>query len=229
MKDIILKFFLIFSIILSNAQYREWEDLSTFKINTEEPHSFYIPKDINGDSVTKSLNGIWSFKLFKNDELVPKEFYKIDFNKNDWQDIPVPSNWQFHSDDFPLYTNIIYPYEINPPFMPKEYNPIGLYHREFSIDENWNDKQIFIHFGAVKSAFYLWINGNFVGYSEGSKTPAEFDVTKYLNGNVNPITMKVIRWSDGTYIEDQDFWRLSGIESTTKIGHQRFLFEKQVE
>ena len=212
MKDIILKFFLIFSIILSNAQYREWEDLSTFKINTEEPHSFYIPKDINGDSVTKSLNGTWSFKLFKNDELVPKEFYKIDFNKNDWQDIPVPSNWQFHTDDFPLYTNIVYPYEINPPFMPKEYNPIGLYHREFSIDENWNDKQIFIHFGAVKSAFYLWINGNFVGYSEGSKTPAEFDVTKYLNGNVNQITMKVIRWSDGTYIEDQDFWRLSGIE-----------------
>ena len=212
MKDSVLKFFLIFSIIFSNAQYKEWEDLSTFKINTEEPHSFYIPKDINGDSVTKSLNGTWSFKLFKNDELVPKEFYKIDFNKNDWQDIPVPSNWQFHTDDFPLYTNIVYPYEMNPPFMPKEYNPIGLYHREFSIDENWNDKQIFLHFGAVKSAFYLWINGNFVGYSEGSKTPAEFDVTKYLNGSVNQITMKVIRWSDGTYIEDQDFWRLSGIE-----------------
>ena len=80
MKDSVLKFFLIFSIIFSNAQYKEWEDLSTFKINTEEPHSFYIPKDINGDSVTKSLNGTWSFKLFKNDELVPKDFYKIDFN-----------------------------------------------------------------------------------------------------------------------------------------------------
>ena len=150
--------------------------------------------------------------MFKNDELVPKDFYKNDFKKDDWQDIPVPSNWQFHTDDFPLYTNIVYPYEMNPPFMPKEYNPIGLYQREFSIDKNWNDKQIFIHFGAVKSAFYLYINGDFVGYSEGSKTPAEFDITKYLNLDVNQIVMKVIRWSDGTYIEDQDFWRLSGIE-----------------
>ena len=212
MKNYFIKIFLIFLFFNSNAQYKEWEDLSIFKINTEDPHTFFIPKDINGDSITKSLNGIWSFKLFKNDELVPKDFYKNDFKKDDWQDIPVPSNWQFHTDDFPLYTNIVYPYEMNPPFMPKEYNPIGLYQREFSIDKNWNDKQIFIHFGAVKSAFYLYINGDFVGYSEGSKTPAEFDITKYLNLDVNQIVMKVIRWSDGTYIEDQDFWRLSGIE-----------------
>ena len=212
MKNYFIKIFLIFLFFNSNAQYKEWEDLSIFKINTEDPHTFFIPKDINGDSITKSLNGTWSFKLFKNDELVPKDFYKNDFKKDDWQDIPVPSNWQFHTDDFPLYTNIVYPYEINPPFMPKEYNPIGLYQREFSIDKNWNDKQIFIHFGAVKSAFYLYINGDFVGYSEGSKTPAEFDITKYLNLDVNQIVMKVIRWSDGTYIEDQDFWRLSGIE-----------------
>ena len=212
MKNYFIKIFLIFLFFNSNAQYKEWEDLSIFKINTEDPHTFFIPKDINGDSITKSLNGTWSFKLFKNDELVPKDFYKNDFKKDDWQDIPVPSNWQFHTDDFPLYTNIVYPYEMNPPFMPKEYNPIGLYQREFSIDKNWNDKQIFIHFGAVKSAFYLYINGDFVGYSEGSKTPAEFDITKYLNLDVNQIVMKVIRWSDGTYIEDQDFWRLSGIE-----------------
>ena len=92
--------------------------------------------------------------------------------------------------------------------MPKEYNPVGLYHREFTVDKDWSDKQIFIHFGAVNSAFYLWINGDFIGYSEGSKTPAEFDISKYLNGSVNQLVMKVIRWSDGTYIEDQDFWRL---------------------
>ena len=184
----------------------------TFKINTEEPHSFFIPKDINGDSITKSLNGTWNFKWYKNDELVPNGFYNKTYNKDDWQDIPVPSNWQFHTDDFPLYTNIIYPYEINPPFMPKDYNPVGLYNRNFTIDKSWDDKQIFIHFGAVKSAFYIWINGDFVGYSEGSKTPAEFDITKYLNRDVNQVTLKVIRWSDGTYLEDQDFWRLSGIE-----------------
>mgnify|MGYP006061400009 FL=1 len=138
--------------------------------------------------------------MFKNDELVPNDFFKTDFGKDDWQKIPVPSNWQFHTDDFPLYTNIVYPYEINPPYMPKEYNPVGLYHREFTVDKDWNDKQIFIHFGAVNSAFYLWINGEFVGYSEGSKTPAEFDVSKYLNKSVNQLVMKVIRWSDGTYL-----------------------------
>ena len=212
MNNYFLKIFLIFSIFYSNAQYKEWEDLSTFKINTEEPHSFFIPKDINGDSITKSLNGTWNFKWYKNDELVPNGFYNKTYNKDDWQDIPVPSNWQFHTDDFPLYTNIIYPYEINPPFMPKDYNPVGLYNRNFTIDKSWDDKQIFIHFGAVKSAFYIWINGDFVGYSEGSKTPAEFDITKYLNRDVNQVTLKVIRWSDGTYLEDQDFWRLSGIE-----------------
>ncbi len=93
MKDAILRIFLIFSVLFSSAQYKEWEDLSTFKINTEEPHSFFIPKDVNGDSITKYLNGTWNFKLFKNDELVPKDFFKIDFGKDDWQKIPVPSNW----------------------------------------------------------------------------------------------------------------------------------------
>ena len=102
MKNYFIKIFLIFLFFNSNAQYKEWEDLSIFKINTEEPHTFFIPKDINGDSITKSLNGTWNFKLFKNDELVPKDFYKNDFKKDDWQDIPVPSNWQFHTDDFPL-------------------------------------------------------------------------------------------------------------------------------
>ncbi|MDG1052788.1 MAG: glycoside hydrolase family 2 TIM barrel-domain containing protein, partial [Flavobacteriaceae bacterium] len=118
----------------------------------------------------------------------------------------------FHSEDFPVYTNIIYPYEINPPYMPKDYNPIGLYHREFRVKKDWVDKEVFIHFGAVNSAFYIWINGTKVGYSEGSKTPAEFNITKYLNKENNSIVLQVIRWSDGTYLEDQDFWRLSGIE-----------------
>jgi beta-galactosidase len=96
--------------------------------------------------------------------------------------------------------------------MPKDYNPIGLYHREFRVKKDWVDKEVFIHFGAVNSAFYIWINGTKVGYSEGSKTPAEFNITKYLNKENNSIVLQVIRWSDGTYLEDQDFWRLSGIE-----------------
>ena len=177
----------IISITFLNGQNREWEDLSVFSLNTEKPHATFYPfssekllleNDLNKNPLYYSLNGDWDFKLYNNIDLVPKNFHS---NKNiikKWDKIPVPANWQFHSDDFPLYTNIVYPYEINPPYMPKDYNPIGLYHREFRVKKNWVDKEVFIHFGAVNSAFYIWINGTKVGYSEGSKTPAEFNITK---------------------------------------------------
>ena len=212
----ILKIFInlvvLFFITISFSQYREWEDLSVFKINTEQPHSFFIPYDKAGDSLTKTLNGTWDFKLYKIDDDIPKEFYKKSYNKSDWDKIPVPSNWQFHTEDFPVYTNIIYPYEINPPFMPSDYNPVALYKRNFNLSKDWENMEVFIHFGAVNSAFYVWVNEKFVGYSEGSKTPAEFNLTDFLIEGNNEIVLKVIRWSDGTYLEDQDFWRLSGIE-----------------
>ncbi|MBT3443290.1 MAG: DUF4981 domain-containing protein [Flavobacteriaceae bacterium] len=204
-----------------NSQYREWEDLSVFSVNTEDPHATFYPfssennllnLDLTKSELYESLNGTWNFKLFSNADSLPEMFFSNNFNKSDWQKIPVPSNWQFHSDDFPLYTNIVYPYEINPPYMPKEYNPIGLYHRKFELKKGWVDKEIFIHFGAVNSAFYIWINGTKVGYSEGSKTPSEFNLTNVLKQGENTIVLQVIRWSDGTYLEDQDFWRLSGIE-----------------
>jgi len=202
----------LFFITNTYSQYREWEDLSVFKINTEEPHSFFIPYDKAGDSLTKTLNGTWDFKLYKIDDDIPKEFYKKSYDKSDWDKIPVPSNWQFHTEDFPVYTNIIYPYEINPPFMPSDYNPVALYKRNFNLNKDWENMEVFIHFGAVNSAFYVWVNEKFVGYSEGSKTPAEFNLTDFLIDGNNEIVLKVIRWSDGTYLEDQDFWRLSGIE-----------------
>ena len=203
---------MLFFITISFSQYREWEDLSVFKINTEQPHSFFIPYDKAGDSLTKTLNGTWDFKLYKIDDDIPKEFYKKSYDKSDWDKIPVPSNWQFHTEDFPVYTNIIYPYEINPPFMPSDYNPVALYKRNFNLNKDWENMEVFIHFGAVNSAFYVWVNEKFVGYSEGSKTPAEFNLTDFLIDGNNEIVLKVIRWSDGTYLEDQDFWRLSGIE-----------------
>ena len=218
------KLFFLLSVLgftFLNAQYREWEDLSVFSINTEKPHATFYPfsneqlvmeNDLNNNVLYETLNGEWDFKLYRNIDSVPKNFYLKKSNVKKWDNIPVPANWQFHSEDFPVYTNIIYPYEINPPFMPKDYNPIGLYHRKFKISKEWNDKEVFIHFGAVNSAFYIWINGVKVGYSEGSKTPAEFNITKYINSGTNTIMLQVIRWSDGTYLEDQDFWRLSGIE-----------------
>ena len=219
-----IKLFFLLSVLgftFLNAQNREWEDLSVFSINTEKPHATFYPfsneqlvmeNDLNNNVLYEILNGKWDFKLYRNIDSVPKNFYLKKSNIKKWDNIPVPANWQFHSEDFPVYTNIVYPYEINPPFMPKDYNPIGLYHRKFKISKEWNDKEVFIHFGAVNSAFYIWINGVKVGYSEGSKTPAEFNITKYINSGTNTIMLQVIRWSDGTYLEDQDFWRLSGIE-----------------
>ena len=219
-----IKLFFLLSVLgftFLNAQNREWEDLSVFSINTEKPHATFYPfsneqlvmeNDLYNNVLYETLNGNWDFKLYRNIDSVPKNFYLKKSNIKKWDNIPVPANWQFHSEDFPVYTNIVYPYEINPPFMPKDYNPIGLYHRKFKISKEWNDKEVFIHFGAVNSAFYIWINGVKVGYSEGSKTPAEFNITKYINSGTNTIMLQVIRWSDGTYLEDQDFWRLSGIE-----------------
>ena len=208
------------SLFFLYSQNREWEDLSIFSINTEKPHATFYPfksekflleNDIKNNDLFMFLNGDWDFKLYRNIDSVPKFFFNK-INEINWKKIPVPSNWQFHSNDFPVYSNIIYPYEINPPFMPNDYNPVGLYHREFEFKEEWMEKELFIHFGGVNSAFYLWINGKKIGYSEGSKTPAEFNITKYVNEGINTVSLKVIRWSDGTYIEDQDFWRLSGIE-----------------
>ncbi len=219
-----IKLFFLLSVLgftFLNAQNPEWEDLSVFSINTEKPHATFYPfsneqlvmeNDLNNNVLYETLNGNWDFKLYRNIDSVPKNFYLKKSNVKKWDNIPVPANWQFHSEDFPVYTNIVYPYEINPPFMPKDYNPIGLYHRKFKVSKEWNDKEVFIHFGAVNSAFYIWINGVKVGYSEGSKTPAEFNITKYINSGTNTIMLQVIRWSDGTYLEDQDFWRLSGIE-----------------
>ena len=212
--------FFIYCSLLS-SQNREWEDLSIFSINTEKPHATFYPfgsekllleNNFKNNNLYTLLNGQWDFKLYRNIDSVPKNFYKKKSNVKKWNIIPVPSNWQFHSKDFPVYSNIIYPYKINPPYMPKDYNPVGLYHKTFAINDEWSDKEVFVHFGGVNSAFYLWINGKKIGYSEGSKTPAEFNITNYINKGKNSMFLQVIRWSDGTYIEDQDFWRLSGIE-----------------
>ena len=198
----------------------EWEDLSVFKINTTKPHSHFKlfgSKEEKSSSLEFLLNGTWNFKLYDSPDLVDDSFYDPNYDVSSWENIPVPSNWQFHSDDFPLYTNIIYPYELNPPKVPRDYNPVGCYVRRFEIPESWKNNQVFIHFGSVNSAFYLWINGEKVGYSEGSKTPAEFNISDYIVKGENHIALQVIRWSDGTYIEGQDFWRLSGIQRDVRL------------
>jgi len=161
------------------------------------------------------LNGLWKFNWSKSPELRPEDFYKDEYNTSHWDDIKVPANWEVEGYGIPIYTNASYPFQkgaLAPPDIPDGYNPVGSYKRSFDVPENWNAKEIFIHLGAVKSAFYIWINGEKVGYSQGSKLPAEFNISKFLKPGKNAIALEVYRWSDGSYLECQDFWRISGIE-----------------
>ncbi len=168
-----------------------------------------------------SLNGPWKFNWVQDPRKRPMDFYLPDYNDSGWDTFKVPANWEVNGYGLPIYVN--HPYEftghakkgaaLNPPFdIPEDNNPVGSYRRKFSLPENWKGRQVFIHLGAVKSAFYIWINGKKVGYSEDSKLSAEFDITKYLQPGENLVALQVYRWSDGSYLECQDMWRISGIE-----------------
>ncbi|MEN8186840.1 MAG: glycoside hydrolase family 2 TIM barrel-domain containing protein [Bacteroidota bacterium] len=172
-------------------------------------------KDLSKAENYLLLNGTWKFNWVRETGSRPKDFYKEDFSTEKWNNIKVPSNWEVEGYGIPIYTNAEYPFNTknpNPPDIPDGYNPVGSYKRNFEISSNWDGKEIFIHLGAVKSAFYIWINGKKVGYSQGSKLPAEFNLTDFVKPGINSIALEVYRWSDGSYLECQDFWRISGIE-----------------
>lgn len=200
----------------------EWENPEIFQINREAPTaSFYRYADERtalenesweNSSFYQSLNGEWDFNYADSVPERPTTFFNSEFDTSDWDKIPVPSNWELEGHGIPIYTNVIYPFPKNPPFIPHDKNSVGSYRRDFEIPENCDGKNIYLHFAGVSGATYVWINGEKVGYSEGSKTPAEFDITKYLKAGKNSLAVQVLRWSDASYLEDQDFWRLSGIE-----------------
>lgn len=160
----------------------------------------------------KSLNGKWKFHWVKKPADRPKNFYKNDFDVSSWDEIEVPANWELQGYGIPIYVNDRYPFPKNPPYIPHDYNPVGSYKKSFTIPADWEEKEIFIQFGAVKSAAYFWLNGEFIGYNQDSKTPVEFNLTKHLQKGENTISVEIYRWSDGAYLECQDFWRLSGME-----------------
>lgn len=205
----------------SQTDYVYWQDLSVFKVNTEAPRATFVPYD-SADKVSadkyenspyyKLLNGDWKFHWSPNPSSVPADFFKPEYDVSNWDELPVPSNWQMHGYDYPIYTNIEYPFPKNPPFVPQDENATGAYRTTFTVPSDWDGQQVFIHFAGVNSGFYLYVNGQEVGYSEGSKTAAEFNITKYLIDGENVLAAKVIRHTDGSYLEDQDFWRVSGIE-----------------
>lgn len=209
-----------------------------YEINREDAHASFYSFDNVEDAITRNaedssrtifLNGDWKFQLADNPMERNLEFFETSYDTSTWDTIKVPSNWQTEGYDIPMYTDTRYPWEgIEMPLIgtsPTVYNPVASYKREFNLPGNWSGDEIFVSLQGVESAFYLWVNGKFVGYSEDSYTPAEFDITPYLNGDgeTNDISVQVYRWSDGSYLEDQDFIRLSGIFRDV------FLYSKEKE
>ncbi|BFT71198.1 glycoside hydrolase family 2 TIM barrel-domain containing protein [Paenibacillus sp. P36] len=205
--------------------YPEWNNNpQIFQLNRLEAHATLMPYRSEAEALAgvreasdfyQTLNGTWKFHFAENAEGRPQEFYKNGYDYSGWSDIAVPSHWQLQGFDFPQYTNIIYPWvgheEVKPPYAPVKYNPVGSYSRSFTIPASWAEQPVYLSFQGVESAFYVWVNGDFVGFSQDSFTPAEFDITPYLVEGENKLAVEVYRWSDASWLEDQDFWRLSGI------------------
>lgn len=221
----VLALFCIFHAFLGGmAQVQnlppDWENPEIVERNKEPGHSTLMPYDseaqaLKGDRLAspfcKVLNGIWKFYYANKPADRPVRFYEKVYDVTDWDDIAVPGNWQLQGYDIPIYLNHPYAFEPDPPKVPHDWNPVGSYRRDFSLPDNWDGREVFLHFDGVESAFYVWVNGEKVGYSQGSRTPAEFNITPYLQRESNSLAVEVYRWSDGTYLECQDFWRLSGI------------------
>ncbi|PLM63096.1 beta-galactosidase, partial [Klebsiella michiganensis] len=196
---------------------REWENQHVTHHNVLAAHAplkAYANKEAaltKQDSENQlSLNGEWKFKLFDCPESVLAASVESDFDDSAWDTIAVPSNWQLQGFDKPIYTNVKYPFADTPPYVPEE-NPTGLYRLNFNLPKHFTGKRQTITFDGVNSAFHLWCNGKWVGYSQDSRLAAEFDLTDFLVEGENQLSAMVIRWSDGSYLEDQDMWWLSGI------------------
>ena len=198
-----------------------WEDPAVFAENREPPRASFTPfataeQAIGGrpaDSPYRlGLNGDWRFHWAPNPSERPTDFFEPDFDASAWDLIPVPANWEFEGYGYPVYRDEFYSFPANPPFVPHDDNPVGSYRRTFEMPADWEGREVFLNFDGVYSAFFVWVNGEYVGYSEGSRTPAEFRVTEAVRLGENVVAAQVYRWSDGSYLESQDFWRVSGID-----------------
>ena len=211
--------------LTATAQSNEWINPEVNAVNRAPMHTNYFAyeskeaankaaKELSTNYMT--LNGTWKFFWVKNADARPTDFWKVGYNDKGWGNMPVPGVWELNGYGDPIYVNVGYAwreqFKNNPPMVPTENNHVGSYRKEITIPASWGDKEIFAHFGSVTSNIYLWVNGKFVGYSEDSKLEAEFNLTPYLKpGQKNLIAFQVFRWCDGTYLEDQDFFRYSGV------------------
>jgi len=216
---------LVFSSVVASAvraqTSHDWENPAVFDINREPPHAFFIPfpdresalgRRPEESAFYQSLNGMWEFSWVRRPADRPTDFHRDDFDTSGWDSITVPSAWEFEGFGYPVYLDESYPFPANPPFIPNDHNPVGSYRTTFTVPTSWEWREVFLHFGGVRSAMYVWVNGEFVGYSQGSRTPAEWRITDHLRPGENLLAVQIYRWSDGSYLEGQDFWRVSGIK-----------------
>lgn len=204
---------------MSTTSTNDWETLACLQKNRLAPRSSFIPYaqeaaalsfERGASSFFKLLNGPWRFSYSQSPMEAPERFYEDSFDAEAWDSVLVPSNWQMQGYGRPHYTNVMYPFPVDPPRVPTE-NPTGCYRRTFFVPDEWLQRYVTLRFEGVDSAFHVWINGNEVGYSQGSRLPSEFEISSYLRPGTNSIAVRVYQWSDGSYLEDQDQWWLSGI------------------
>ncbi len=212
----------------------DWENGRVFEIGREPSHATITAYSDERSALRAerspwelSLDGMWKFNWVPKPEDRPTDFFKPSFDVSKWKEIPVPANWELEGYGTPIFVNIQYPFHRDAPRVTseppkdwtayKERNPVGSYRRTFTVPASWNGRRTYLVFGGVSSAYYLWVNGEKVGYAEDSRLPSEFDVTKYLKPGENTVAVEVYRWCDGSYLEDQDFWRLSGIFRTVQL------------
>lgn len=201
------------------SQQKDWETLTVLQRNRLPERAFFMSYKNETSALSYGrgnsygftlLNGVWKFHYADTPFNAPKDFYEESFNVNEWDELQVPSSWQMHGYGKPHYTNVQYPFPVDPPNIPTE-NPTGSYRRDFYVPKEWLDEKVVLRFEGVDSAFHVWINGQEIGYSQGSRIPSEFDITPYLREGKNSIAVRVYQWSEASYIEDQDMWWLSGI------------------
>lgn len=242
--------FLLLIITCTLLTGQEWKNISIVEVNREKPRIHAIPYQTTKSALSHNfsnssyyllLNGKWKFRYSGSQTERPKGFFNESYDISSWDEIAVPGNWELQGFGTPLYMN--HPFDFHPNSKPAppsadfipENTPTGSYKTFFNLDEQWTGRNVFIHLGAIKSAYYLWVNGNYVGYNQGSKTQAEFDISKYIKQGKNSLSIEVYRWSDGSYLECQDFWRISGIErdvflySTASISLRDFKISAELD
>jgi beta-galactosidase len=212
---------------MTKKRVHAWQDPYVFAINKEPGRCTSVSypgpaASLSGEPspYTQSLDGNWRFHWARRPADRPHDFFRDDYDVRDWATIPVPSNWQMHGYGVPIYHPRGLPRSVRKARFPNidpDYNPVGSYRRDFVLPSTWQGREVFVRFGGVRSAFYLWINGRAVGYSQGSRLPAEFRITPHVQDGINVIAAEVYRWSDGTYLEDQDMWFLSGIFRSVEL------------